>query len=239
VANRLQWQQSSRIKLKETIIQLVFGGPHARDMGQSLSEPKTEKKTEKFENVQFSVGSSSMQGWRLEMEDAHSVDLGFAQDPDSAYFAVFDGHGGAKFAQLCGSRLSHYVETDPAFKTCGDYSTALSNSFLSIDKDLQEEQELQTELGGTTAIVVLIRDNMIYCANAGDSRAVACVAGRVKELSFDHKPYNKGEQARIFRAGGWVEFNRVNGNLALSRAIGDFNFKRNPDLPQAEQIVTG
>ena len=29
------------------------------------------------------------------------------------------------------------------------------------------------------------------------------------------------------------------GNLALSRAIGDFNFKCNPDLPQAEQIVTG
>ncbi|CAI8020910.1 Probable protein phosphatase 2C T23F11.1 [Geodia barretti] len=180
-------------------------------MGQSLSEPKTEKKTEKFENVQFSVGSSSMQGWRLEMEDAHSVELGFAQDPESAYFAVFDGHGGAKFAQLCGSRLSHYLETDSAFRS-GDYSTALSNSFLSIDKDLQEEQELQTELGGTTAIVVLVRDNMIYCANAGDSRAVACVAGRVKELSFDHKPYNQGEQARIFRAGGWVEFNRVNGN---------------------------
>ena len=29
------------------------------------------------------------------------------------------------------------------------------------------------------------------------------------------------------------------GNLALSRAIGDFNFKSNPNLPQAEQIVTG
>ena len=71
MANRLQWQQSSRIKLKETIKQLVFGGPHARDMGQSLSEPKTEKKTEKFENVQFSVGSSSMQGWRLGELDGH------------------------------------------------------------------------------------------------------------------------------------------------------------------------
>ena len=36
-------------------------------MGQSLSEPKTDKKTEKFENALFSVGSSSMQGWRLGM----------------------------------------------------------------------------------------------------------------------------------------------------------------------------
>lgn len=34
-------------------------------MGQSLSEPKTEKKTEKYDNSLFSVGSSCMQGWRL------------------------------------------------------------------------------------------------------------------------------------------------------------------------------
>lgn len=34
-------------------------------MGQSLSEPKTEKKTDRFENRLFSVGSSCMQGWRL------------------------------------------------------------------------------------------------------------------------------------------------------------------------------
>ena len=37
-------------------------------------------------------------------------------------------------------------------------------------------------------------------------------------------------------AGGWVEYNRVNGNLALSRALGDFVFKvsgsvRSPKLP--------
>ena len=31
---------------------------------------------------------------------------------------------------------------------------------------------------------------------------------------------------------------RVNGNLALSRGIGDFDFKKNVDLPAEEQIVT-
>ena len=47
------------------------------------------------------------------------------------------------------------------------------------------------------------------------------------------------EENRIYKAGGWVEFNRVNGNLALSRAIGDFNFKSNQRLKPEEQIITG
>ena len=49
------------------------------------------------------------------MEDAHSVELGYAGNPDSAYFAVFDGHGGAKFAKHCGDHLSRYLQADPSF----------------------------------------------------------------------------------------------------------------------------
>lgn len=47
-----------------------------------------------------------------------------------------------------------------------------------------------------------------------------------------------GEKARITAAGGFVDFGRVNGNLALSRAIGDFEFKKSADLPPEQQIVT-
>jgi protein phosphatase 2C family protein 2/3 len=72
----------------------------------------------------------------------------------------------------------------------------------------------------------------------GDSRAVACVSGLAEPLSFDHKPANEHEARRIVAAGGWVEFNRVNGNLALSRALGDFVFKKNETKPPEEQIVT-
>jgi len=35
-----------------------------------------------------------------------------------------------------------------------------------------------------------------------------------------------------------VDFGRVNGNLALSRAIGDFEFKKSAKLPPEEQVVT-
>lgn len=35
-----------------------------------------------------------------------------------------------------------------------------------------------------------------------------------------------------------MDFGRVNGNLALSRAIGDFEFKKSADLSPEQQIVT-
>ena len=47
-----------------------------------------------------------------------------------------------------------------------------------------------------------------------------------------------GEKARISAAGGYVDFGRVNGNLALSRAIGDFEFKKSADLSPEQQVVT-
>lgn len=45
------------------------------------------------------------------------------------------------------------------------------------------------------------------------------------ELKFttdDHKPMDAEERRRIYETGGYVRYNRVNGNLALSRAFGDF-----------------
>lgn len=51
--------------------------------------------------------------------------------------------------------------------------------------------------------------------------------------------YLAGESRRIVAAGGFVESGRVNGSLALSRALGDFEFKTNGTLTAEDQIVTG
>ena len=81
--------------------------------------------------------------------------------------------------------------------------------------------------------------NKFLQANAGDSRAVASINGASMPLSYDHKPILKEEKERILAAGGWVEMNRVNGLLALSRALGDFMFKKNDCKKPEEQIVSG
>jgi serine/threonine protein phosphatase PrpC len=94
---------------------------------------------------------------------------------------------------------------------------------------------------GATAIVAVLEDNgLLTVANAGDSRAVLCRAhGQVEALSEDHKPMQATELARIVAAGGFVNaFGRVNGNLNLSRSIGDLKYKQVPYLSPAEQMIT-
>ena len=71
----------------------------------------------------------------------------------------------------------------------------------------------------------ITRDSII-CANAGDSRAVLCqTVKRAVPLSEDHKPDLPDEKKRIEASGHFVSEERVDGQLALSRALGDHNFK--------------
>ena len=78
-----------------------------------------------------------------------------------------------------------------------------------------------------------------FQANVGDSRAIAGINGSYKVLSLDHKPSKEIERRRILAAGGFVSYNRVNGHLATSRALGDFKYKKNKQLGPETQIVTG
>jgi len=79
---------------------------------------------------------------------------------------------------------------------------------------------------GTTACVVIIAPQWVVCANAGDSRAVFSKHGnKAVPLSYDHKPDDEEEERRIRAAGGYVAGGRVEGDLAVSRGLGDFRFK--------------
>lgn len=171
------------------------------------------------------------------MEDSHTHLLSLPDDPGTAFFAVYDGHGGAKIAQYAGKHLHKFILQRPEYKE-GSIPDAMKQGFLDVDTAMLEDEALKDEMAGTTAVSVLIKDNTLFCANVGDSRAIASIGGRVEPLSYDHKPSNYGEKKRIVAAGGWVEYNRVNGNLALSRALGDFIFKKNQRVRPEEQIVT-
>ncbi|KAF2872386.1 phosphatase 2C-domain-containing protein, partial [Massariosphaeria phaeospora] len=216
-------------------------------MGQTLSEPVVDKKSENGAGDSLIFGVSSMQGWRISMEDAHAAILdlqsngeqGKATPADKrlSFFGVYDGHGGDKVAIYTGEHLHDIVAKQQAFKE-GDLKKALQDGFLATDRAILSDPKYEEEVSGCTASVGIISKDKIYVGNSGDSRSVLGIKGRAKPLSYDHKPQNEAEKARIQAAGGFVDFGRVNGNLALSRAIGDFEFKKSAELPPEHQIVT-
>lgn len=215
-------------------------------MGQILSHPKTEKTSEEGGDKFVAFGLSCMQGWRVSMEDSHSTILNINSliedsnkhsSKQNAFFAVYDGHGGEKVAIFTGENLPKILAKDEKYLN-GDYIESLKDVFLATDVAILSDSEIGNDPSGCAATSTLITKDAIYCANAGDSRCVLSIDGIVKPLSFDHKPTNEGEKNRIVNAGGFVDMGRVNGNLALSRGIGDFEFKDAKSLPAEEQAVT-
>lgn len=61
--------------------------------------------------------------------------------------------------------------------------------------------------------------------NVGDSRVVCGRDGKAIPMTTDHKPTLPEERARIVACGGDVVNARVDGNLAVSRAFGDSQYK--------------
>lgn len=213
-------------------------------MGQILSHPKTEKSSEEGGDELVAYGLSCMQGWRVSMEDSHSTILNMSKLSSSSsntshnsFFAVYDGHGGEKVAIFTGENLPKILSKNENYQI-GNYNKSLKDTFLQTDIEILNDNELSKDPSGCAATSTLITNDKIYCANAGDSRCVLSINGIVKPLSFDHKPTNEGEKNRIVNAGGFVDMGRVNGNLALSRGIGDFEFKDSKNLPAEEQAVT-
>ncbi|XP_072264668.1 protein phosphatase 1G [Pyxicephalus adspersus] len=132
-----------------------------------------------------------------------------------------------------------------------DYSSEEAENEEEEDSEDEEDEDDEEMLpgmdgkeepgsdSGTTAVVALIRGKQLIVANAGDSRCVVSEGGKAVDMSYDHKPEDELELARIKNAGGKVTMDgRVNGGLNLSRAIGDHFYKRNKNLPPEEQMIS-
>lgn len=214
-------------------------------MGNLLDKPVIEKDSENdtlYKGLRYAA--SSMQGWRVNMEDTHyggTIKLGNSKTP-ADLVAVFDGHGGDFVAKEAAKRIKSTLEDALRGVDSSDPNAigeAMREAFMSLDKDLQELCSAKGDRSGATAIVAIITDTHIIVANAGDARGILMQGDNtVKPMSFDHKPTNPEETARIEAAGGYVSMRRVNDDLAVSRALGDFAYKRTDSLPAKDQMVT-
>ena len=189
---------------------------------------------------------ASMQGWRVNNEDAICIAGSLENNTDIAVSCVLDGHGGDKVSDFVGLHFVNVINkclTDyqptPEVLLSEKFQEAVAQSFLSID-DLVESEVKAEQCGGcgTTANLLLYTKSHYITANAGDSRCVLSRSGKALDLSRDHKPDSPREGKRVVAAGGRVIEGRVEGILAVSRAIGDFDFKQAGSLSQAAQAVS-
>ena len=291
-------------------------------MGSFLEKPQTAKEVEADGNDELQYGLACMQGWRMEMEDAHTTVLSMPleQLKKWSFFAVYDGHAGSKVAKAASERLLNEILETDYFKNvlqndenqvvsqnkydCDKVKDSIEQGFLKLDSKLFKE-ELAS---GSTAVGLLITPKHFFYINCGDSRACHIRNAKkgydwkglkssqhplyAEELALsqdsgprleqqrdmqnqpsqaqldrekeeaendkkddeprtleknkyfvhfatkDHKPMDDEERNRIEAAGGMVIIQRINGALAVSRALGDFDYKRVDNLGQTEQLVS-
>lgn len=68
------------------------------------------------QNEWLSAGVASLQGLRLNQEDAHLIDINFDQDNELALFGVFDGHNGPEVALYAVQLLPELIKNNEFYQ---------------------------------------------------------------------------------------------------------------------------
>jgi len=179
------------------------------------------------------AGWSEDIGKRSEMEDGWIFVDQFGGKPRGAFFAVYDGHGGRQVVDFVQSELHLCVLRE--LRTTSSVPQALRSAFEAIDDEMVRRSMMTS--GCTACVCILAQEDahrMVYTAHLGDSRAVMCRNGIAVRLTSmtDHKATDPLEAKRVIEAGGRIVNDRVNGMLAMTRALGDHLLKM-PILPNS------
>lgn len=256
-ANVTQFFQSVQLLNKTKILS------HTLFRERTMNSPKQNLKKEIYKNCGVRVSFHVDQGMREYMEDEILIT---SKTDGTAFFGVFDGHGGKEAAIYTKEHLYDNIKVQPEFAENDPEKIrhAIREGFLRTHNEMSDVIDTwpYTRDGfqstcGTTATIVLLRDEKLYVAHVGDSAAVlSCKNDEIfeaEELTKDHKPNDEDEKARIESLGGRVvvsrsgvprvvwkrmRYNRKDDSysyeyvpfLAISRALGDlWSYDENVD----------
>lgn len=220
--SRRRWirPSSRRTFVRENYEHLFRGGSDTEHRGYTIES--------------YDTSVCSVQGGRSYMEDEYCI------HQNGAFAAVFDGHGGNAISRYLRQNLYANVQAAAPVTSVQECKDALCAALFKVDREVNRISHWSFQ--GSTAVAVWIHseskdERTVVAANVGDSRAVLSRNGSAIDLTCDHKPNDASEKARIETMGGKVVWcggvdalgkpvpyagiYRVNGNLALSRAIGD------------------
>ncbi|KAK3003296.1 hypothetical protein RJ639_018520 [Escallonia herrerae] len=201
---------------------------------------------------------ATLQGYREYLKDRVTCDLNFndtvscggkeASEMASKLFldyfylhAVFGAYNVSNFAS------SHLLSALDEESVRGILKEAVLRAIHDIEIEFTSEALKNNYYAGSTTTVALLLDGRILVASVGDSKALLC-SNRSKgssrtlyaeELTRDHHPDRADERARIKAADGFVWVRgvpRINGLLAVSRAICNLSLKRYDVIAEPEVL---
>jgi protein phosphatase len=130
------------------------------------------------------VGCRSSQGLRPNNEDR------FIADPNRQVFLVADGMGGQEAGEKASGLAAEIIP-----RAVQDHLNAQEDALSAVKHALDEANQAIINAGrnqaigrrmGTTAVVAVQRDQQVYVAGLGDSRAYLVRGDRVDQLTMDH-----------------------------------------------------
>ena len=171
-----------------------------------------------------------------------------------SFFGVYDGHGGKEAAEFVrdhlhvnvAKRLASIPQATAGMRSPGsltrsfaaaasgvpapppppmDVGEAMKLGTADTESALLRESLNRSSTAGAVVAFTIFSGMQLYVAHAGDSRAVLCRDGRAMDLTQDHKPGLESEQSRVRSLGGHIVDGCVNGEIAVSRALGDVNLQ--------------
>lgn len=193
---------------------------------------------------------ASTVGWRTYQEDTAML---HTHADGTLVGGVFDGHGGDWTSSIAGTCFAGELDhSDLGGMPVERVPKLLRKTFQDIDDAMRQARG--TDTSGSTALLCVVRPTHIVTGHCGDSRAVVVECTTDPDdpqgprtwqtsvgLTRDHKPSDPREARRIREAGfcvwqGFVTERpslhvvasqlRAQRGLAMTRSLGDFEFKR-------------
>ncbi|KAM9963000.1 hypothetical protein ACTFIW_006221 [Dictyostelium discoideum] len=223
--------------------------PLFRLMNKQGSSSALTASPEESDGSRFKVGKSEMTGKRPTMEDRMVAYGNFRNNPNSELYCIFDGHGGRAASDFAADNIYKiFAEFLDANNTPEE---SFTKAYKSINTQISPwpfigttaasvyicENKVYIANVGDSRVVLgkIIGSDSSGSSGGGGGGGGSAEGGgdeqqpqpqqqkktTAERLTFDHRPVEESERLRITEAGGTVLNGRVNGMLAVSRALGD------------------
>ena len=188
-------------------------------------------------------------------QDIAFIEKNFAGNRNYIYMSVCDGHGieghnvSGYIKKILPKLLStklHGIDLETSSSSISSkIHKIIKDTFVKSNTSLVNNPEVNSTFSGSTCVSVIYTPTKLICPNIGDSRAVigkcnsSTGAWTSYDLTRDHKPTEKDEEARVLMNNGriqpfvdeetgqfvgpqrvWIKEDEVPG-LAMTRSFGD------------------